>query len=233
MKGYGQFCPVAVAAEIFAERWTPLILRELFAGEQRFNDIRRGVPLISRSLLTQRLRDLEAAGVIASQPVSGGRGREYRLTQAGQEFRAVVDGLGAWGQRWSIEQFDVERLDVGVLMWNVRRGIARERLPERRTVVRFELRGASVRCKAMRTIWLVLERSECDLCLKDPGFDVDLVVWADAQAFARVWMGQLGFAEAVRSGGLRLEGPRELVRAFPGWLKLSHFARVERPAHAG
>jgi DNA-binding HxlR family transcriptional regulator len=233
MKGYGQFCPVAVAAEIFAERWTPLILRELFAGSQRFNDIRRGVPLISRSLLTRRLRELEDAGVVASQPLSGGRGREYRLTKAGEEFREVVDSLGSWGQRWSVEQFDVERLDVGVLMWNIRRGIALERLPEGRTVVRFELRGAAVRYKAMRTVWLVLERSECDLCLRDPGFDVDLVVAADAAALARVWMGQLTFAQALRSGGLRLEGPRALVQAFPGWLRLSHYAHVERPAHAG
>jgi DNA-binding HxlR family transcriptional regulator len=233
MKGYGQFCPVAVAAEIFAERWTPLILRELFAGSQRFSDIRRGVPLISRSLLTQRLRQMEDAGVLTSELVRGGRGREYRLTKAGEEFREVVDGLGAWGQRWSIEQFDIERLDVGVLMWNVRRGIVLERLPEGRTVVRFELRGAAVRYKAMRTVWLVLERSECDLCLKDPGFDVDLVVAADASALARVWMGQLTFAQAVRSGGLRLEGPRALVQAFPSWLRLSHYARVERPAHAG
>jgi DNA-binding HxlR family transcriptional regulator len=224
---------VAVAAEIFAERWTPQILRELFAGSRRFGDIRRGVPLISRSLLTQRLRQLEDAGVLVSQPLSGGRGREYRLTQAGEEFRTVVDGLGAWGQRWSIEQFDIERLDAGVLMWNVRRGVVREKLPAGRTVVRFELRGAAARCRALRTLWLVLERSECDLCLKDPGFDVDLVVAADVQVLARVWMGQLGFAEATRSGGIRLEGPRELVRAFPGWLQLSHYAHVERPAHAG
>jgi DNA-binding HxlR family transcriptional regulator len=233
MKGYGQFCPVAVAAEIFAERWTPLILRELFAGSQRFNDIRRGVPLISRSLLTRRLRELQDAGVLTSEPILGGRGREYRLTKAGEEFREVVDGLGAWGQRWSIEQFDVERLDVGVLMWNVRRGIALERLPEGRTVVRFELRGAVARCKGMRTWWLVLQRSECDLCLKDPGFEVDLVVAADAEAIARVWMGQLSFAQALRSGGIRLDGPRALVQAFPGWLRLSHYAHVERPAHAG
>ena len=145
----------------------------------------------------------------------------------------MVNGLGTWGQRWSIEQFDVERLDVSVLMWNVRRGVALERLPEGRTVVRFELRGAAARCKGMRTWWLVLQRSECDLCLRDPGFDVDLVVAADAAVIARVWMGQLSFAQALRSGGLRLEGPRALVQAFPGWLRLSHYAHVERPAHAG
>jgi DNA-binding HxlR family transcriptional regulator len=233
MKGYGQFCPVAMAAEIFAERWTPLILRELFAGSQRFTEIRRGVPLISRSLLTQRLRELEDSGVIESHPLSGGRGREYRLTKAGEEFREVVEGLGNWGQRWAIGQFDIEKLDMGVLMWNVRRGIVLERLPEGRTVLRFELRGAPPRFRGMRTWWLVLQRPEVDLCLKDPGFDVDLVVEADAAVIARVWMGQLTFAQALRSGGIRMDGPRALTQAFPGWLKLSHYAQVERPAHAG
>ena len=233
MKGYGQFCPVAVAAEIFAERWTPLILRELFSGAHRFNDIRRGVPLISRSLLTQRLRELEDGGVIASRPLAGGRGREYSLTKAGEEFREVVDGLGAWGQRWAIGQFDPQNLDVSVLMWNVRRGIDLDRVPPVRTVVRFDLRGAAARCRAMRSWWVVLQRPEVDLCLKDPGFEIDLVVSADAAALARVWMGQTTFAQALRSGGVRVEGPRALVQAFPGWLRLSHYAHVARPAHAG
>jgi DNA-binding HxlR family transcriptional regulator len=233
MKGYGQFCPVAMACEIFAERWTPLILRELFSGAHRFNDIRRGVPLISRSLLSQRLRELEEGGVISSRPLAAGRGREYSLTKAGEEFREVVDGLGAWGQRWAINQFDPDNLDVGVLMWNVHRRIDVERLPPGRTVVRFDLRGMAAHCKAMRTWWLVLQRPEVDLCLKDPGFDVDLAVSADAGALARVWMGQLAFGQALRSGAVRLEGPRALVQAFPGWLLLSHFAHVERPAHAG
>lgn len=175
MRGYGQFCPVAVAGEIFAERWTPLILRELFSGAHRFNDIRRGVPLISRSLLTLRLRELEDGGVIASRPLAGARGREYSLTRAGEEFREVVNGLGAWGQRWAIGQFDPQNLDVSVLMWNVRRGIDLDRLPAGRTVVRFDLRGVAAHCRAMRTWWVVLQRPEVDLCLKDPGFEVSLV----------------------------------------------------------
>jgi DNA-binding HxlR family transcriptional regulator len=233
MKGYGQFCPVAVAAEIFAERWTPLILRELFAGSHRFNDIRRGVPLISRSLLTQRLRELEDGGVVASRPLAGTRGREYRLTRAGEEFRALVEGLGVWGQRWAIGQFDPDHLDMGVLMWNIRRGLNRDRLPAGRTVVRFEFRGVAAHNRAMRTWWLVLQRSDADLCLKDPGFEVNLVVFAEASALARVWMGQTTFGQALRAGGVRLEGPRALVQAFPGWLRLSHYADVPRPAHAG
>jgi DNA-binding HxlR family transcriptional regulator len=233
MKGYGQFCPVAVACEIVAERWTPLILRELFAGSTRFNEIRCGMPLISRTLLAQRLRQLEEAGVVTSTPLPTGRGREYRLTTAGHALREVVDRLGEWGQHHAASQFAPENLDVSLLMWNMRRRIDVSRLPAPRVVVRFEYRGAPARCRGLRTCWLILERTGADLCVKDPGFGVDLVVHADVGTIARVWAGHLSFAEGVRSGGLRLEGPRALVRAFPGWLLLSHFASVLRPAHAG
>ena len=233
MKGYGQFCPIAVACETFAERWTPLILRELLAGSRRFNEIRQGIPLISRTLLGQRLRELEDAGVVTSAPLSRGRGREYRPTQAAEEFRAVLDRLGEWGQRWATTQFDPDNLDLMMLMWNMRRRIDVRRLPARRVVVRFEFRAYPPRCHGFRTCWLVLERRGTDVCLKDPGFDVDLVVTVDATTMARVWTGALTFAQAVRSGGLRVEGDRALARALPTWLLLSHYAHVERPARAG
>jgi DNA-binding HxlR family transcriptional regulator len=230
MKGYGQFCPIAMACETFAERWTPLILRELLFGARRFNEIRQGMPLISRTLLGQRLRELEDAGVVQSQPLARGRGREYRPTPAAEEFREVLERLGEWGQRWSTTQFDPDNLDLTLLMWNVKRRIAFTKLPDRRIVVRFDFRAFPARCRALRTSWLILERRGSDVCLKDPGHEVDLVVSADAGAMARVWTGAITFAQAVREGGLRLEGPRDLVRAFPTWLLLSHFAQVERPA---
>jgi len=233
MKGYGQFCPVAVASEIFAERWTPLILRELIGGSHRFNDIRQGVPLISRTLLAQRLRELEDAGVVQSQPLPSGRGRQYQLTPAGQELRAVIDGLGQWGQRWGTGQLDPKNLDVGLLMWNVRRRMNVERLPAERVVLRFDFRALPAHYKGMRTMWLVVERPDVDLCLKDPGFDVDVVVSAEAATMVRIWTGHTDFAQAQRSGAVRLEGPRPLVQALPGWLMLSHYAHVERPVHAG
>jgi DNA-binding HxlR family transcriptional regulator len=233
MKGYGQFCPIAMACETFAERWTPLILRELLAGARRFNEIRQGMPLISRTLLAQRLRELEAAGVVLSQPLARGRGREYRPTPAAEELREVLERLGEWGQRWATTQFDPDNLDLTLLMWNVRRRIAFTRLPDRRIVVRFDFRAFPLRCRPLRTSWLILERAGSDVCLKDPGHEVDLVVAADAGAMARVWTGAITFAQAVREGGLRVEGARDLVRAFPTWLLLSHFAHVERPARAG
>jgi DNA-binding HxlR family transcriptional regulator len=233
VKGYGQFCPVAVASEIVAERWTPLILRELLAGARRFNDIRQGIPLISRTLLAQRLRQLEDAGVVETKALPAGRGREYGLTAAGRELRRFVDELGEWGQRHAADQFAPENLDVSLLMWNMRRRVDVTRLPAARVVVRFEYRGVPARCRSMRTCWLVLEGAGADVCITDPGFAVDLVVYADVATMARVWTGHLSVAQAVRAGGLRLEGPRALVRAFPDWLLLSHFAHVPRPASAG
>jgi len=233
MKGYGQFCPVAVASEIFAERWTPLILREMFAGSRRFNQIRQGMPLISRTLLARRLRELEDAGVVQSQPLTGSRGREYRLTRAGEALQEVVDRLGAWGQHFAATQFAPDNLDVGLLMFNIRRRVDVSRLPQPRVVVQFEFRGVPPRCRGMRTCWLVLQRKDVDICIKDPGFPVDLVVHADMATLARVWAGHLTFAQGTRSGGLRIEGSRALVQAFPDWLLLSHYARVLQPAHAG
>jgi DNA-binding HxlR family transcriptional regulator len=140
MSGFGQFCPVAVTCEIFAQRWTPIIVRELLAGSHRFNQLQRGIPRISRALLAQRLRELEGAGIVTSVPLSRGSGREYHLTDAGKEFRAVIEGLGTWGQRWTV-RVDPRNLDAGFLMWNIRRRVALDRLPPGRTVVRFDFRG--------------------------------------------------------------------------------------------
>jgi len=229
MPGYGQFCPVAVACEVFAERWTPLILRELLAGSRRFSELRRGMPLISRALLAQRLRHLEDVGVIESRPLA--RGREYRLSQAGEEFHGVIEGLGAWGQRWIHGRATVQNLDAMLLMWNVRRRLDVDRLPDRRVVVRFNFRGVP-KGRGPATCWLVVSRSEVDVCLTDPGFGVDLVVAADLAGFTRVWLGDVSFEQALRSRTVRLEGTRDLVRAFPRWLLLSHFAGVTRPRSA-
>jgi DNA-binding HxlR family transcriptional regulator len=229
MHGYGQFCPVAVACEVFAERWTPLIVRELFAGSRRFSEIRRGMPLISRALLTQRLRHLEDVGVIESRPV--GRGREYCLSQAGAEFHGIIEGLGNWGQRWVHGRASAENLDASLLLWNMRRRLAVDRLPDRRVVVRFDFRGVPAG-RGPVTAWLVVTRKDIDVCLKDPGYGVDLVVAADLGTFTRVWLGDVSFDQAVRSRRISLEGPRELVRAFPSWLLLSHYAGVVRPRPA-
>jgi DNA-binding HxlR family transcriptional regulator len=232
MKGYGQFCPVAKAAEIFAERWTPLVLRELSCGSRRFSDLRRGVPLMSRTLLAQRLRQLEDAGIVQSAAKAKGRGREYFLTPAGEELRPLIQGLGEWGQRWARSQINAGDLDPGLLMWDIHRRLNVERLPARRVVVLFDFRGVPKAWQAMRTFWLILQGSDVDLCLKEPGFEVDLLVDADLAALTKVWMGDVRLVDAMRSRLVRLEGPTVLVRAFPGWLALSEFAGVERPRAA-
>ncbi len=229
MKRYGQFCPVAKACEIVAERWTPLVLRELLCGSTRFSELQRGVPLMSRTLLAQRLRELEDAGVVASAPRARGRGREYRLTAAGEEIQSVISGLGEWGQRWARRRIDPADLDGELLAWDIHRRLNVDRLPARRVVVRFDLRGVPRHQPGRKTWWLVLTRPDVDLCLKDPGYDVDLTVDADLAALTRVWMGDMPLGDALRAGLIRLDGSRDLVRAFPDWLGLSTFAGVERP----
>jgi DNA-binding HxlR family transcriptional regulator len=227
-EGFGQICPVAMASEVFAQRWTPLILRELLAGSRRFNQLQRGLPLVSRALLARRLRALEAAGVVHAVPLPGERAREYQLTEAGREFGSAIDCLGAWGQRWTV-RVQQRNLDPGFLMWNVRRRIALERLPAGRTVLRFDFGGVPAG-KGPRVFWLLLERGQpADLCVSDPGFEVDLYVRADLAAFAGVWLGDLTYEQALAKGAVGVSGTRALARAFPSWLMLSRFAHVPRP----
>jgi DNA-binding HxlR family transcriptional regulator len=229
MKGYGQFCPVAKAAEVFAERWTPLVLRELVAGSRRFSDLHRGVPLMSRTLLTQRLRQLEDAGIVRSAARANGRGQDYFLTPAGEEFRTLIAGLGEWGQRWARSRVRADELDPGLLMWDIHRRLNVEHLPAHRVVVRFDFRGVPRHWRTVRYFWLILDRPDVDLCFKEPGFEVDLEVDADLATLTKVWMGDVRLVAAMRAGQVSLQGPRALVRAFPSWLALSEFAGVARP----
>jgi len=217
---YGQFCPVSVASEIFAERWTPLVLRELILGSTRFNDIHRGVPRMSRALLARRLRELERVGVVKRN----GDG-DYRLTPCGEEFQDIIVGLGKWGQRWT-SRVDRDKLDSVLLMWDMRRRIAQDRLPEERVTVQFDYRGVPPRQR--RSFWLVLQRNDVDVCTKDPGFEVQLFIDAELAAFTRFWLGDLTFAQAQLNGSIRLSGERRWARAFPSWLLLSSLADVPR-----
>ena len=188
---------------------------------------------MSRTLLAERLEQLESAGIVRSIARPRGRGRECHLTEAGEELRPIIECLGEWGQRWARAQLDRGDMDPGLLMWDIHRGVNLEALPPRRVVVRFDFRGVPATMRCPRTWWLVLDRPEVDLCLKEPGFPDDLVVSADVQALIRVWMGDVQLTETVRAGLIRLDGPRSLVHAFPSWLTLSAFAGVERVGAAG
>jgi DNA-binding HxlR family transcriptional regulator len=223
MSGYGQFCPVALAAEVFAERWTPLILRELLCGSHHFSELTQGLPRISHGLLAQRLRQLERDGIVERRPTARGRGWLYYLTPAGEEFTQVVERLGEWGQRWAVDSLDPENLDPALLMWAMHRDIKRDALPAERVVVRFDFRGVKDR------FWLILTRPEVDVCLKDPGIEVDLLVSADLMAMTKVYLGRLGVAEVIDQGLVELDGPPRLVRAFPSWVGVGGFAKYGRP----
>jgi DNA-binding HxlR family transcriptional regulator len=228
MTRYGQFCPVAQALEVVGERWTLLIVRELLCGNYRFSEMLHGVPLMSRSLLSQRLKALEEAGLIERQ-VRSGRNVEYRLTEAGRELEPVVRGLGSWGQRWARRKFEKQDLDPVLLMWDLRRNLDRERLPRDSTVVMFWFRD--VAAKRSR-YWLRIEPSEVELCLTNPGFEVQLTVETTVRTMVDVWLGDRPIESAVREGAISLTGASRLVREFPRWLKLSPFASVELPAAA-
>ena len=224
MKKYGQFCPVAKAAELLTERWTLLILRELSMGGSRFNDIRRGVPLISPSVLAQRLRTLVQSGVVECARSEQGRSLEYKLTLAGGELEAIIEAVGVWGQRWVRNRMHEDDLDASLLMWDIRRSINTAALPDRRTVIYFEFPDAK---KGMKRWWLVVEDDEVDLCLEDPGHDIDLAVFTDLHCLTQIWMGDVSLAVARSSGKVRLEGQGRLKQTMAGWLAFSSFAAVK------
>ena len=219
MSAYGQFCPVALGAEIFAERWTPLILRELMAGARRFSQIQRGVPRISRNLLAQRLVSLQHAGIIDRRAPAIGRTYEYHLTEAGRELGRVVDALGIWGYRWAAKDISQEHLDPDFLMWALRRMVRVDALPDDRVVIHF-----SFRRDPKHRYWLVLKRPDVDLCLIDPGFDVDLELSAELEAMARVCLGHLPLVQAVKSGRVEVSGAAHHRRALYQWLGVTRFA---------
>jgi DNA-binding HxlR family transcriptional regulator len=212
MTGYGQFCPVAKTSELLSERWMPLILRELMCGSQRFGEIRNGIPTISTALLSKRLRQLEAAGVVEKTPT--GRGADYVLTEAGAELYPIIEAMGVWGQRWARSTYGPDELDPGLLMWDVRRMLQPAGLADGgRTVVEFTFRKAPA---GKTRFWLVVDDS-IDLCLVDPGHEVHLWVKADLKALTEVWMGDRTMRQALDDASIELVGPRPLVRRFPDW----------------
>jgi DNA-binding HxlR family transcriptional regulator len=226
MAEYRQYCPVARASEILADRWTPLIVRELLAGSRHFNAIERGLPGISRSLLVSRLRHLEDCGVVERHHRDRPNRVEYSLTDAGRDLKPVIEGLGAWGVRWAFGEPRPEELDPILLVWKMHQRVDRSRLPPGRTVLEFEFTG-----KRGRRLWLVLTPHEVSMCLKPPGFDSDLIVRADLAYFYHVWLGSIDYAAATRCGAVRVEGPPALVSELPRWFSwsvMAPYVRAER-----
>ena len=220
MTDYGQFCTVARGAEIFGERWTPLVVRELLCGSTHFNDIRRGVPRMSATLLAQRLRKLEEVGVV--RRVLGEDGWEYRLTPAGEELRPIVLAIGHWGARWIGSRLRRDQLDAGFLMWDIRRFAQIDQFPrDRRVVIHFHFRDAGPR---ERRWWLVVEKGEADLCRDDPGHELTLVVESTVRALTEIWTGDSNAKTELTAGRLRVDGAERDARDLWRWLGRSMFA---------
>lgn len=222
---YGQFCPVAMAAEIVCSRWTALVIRELLCGSTRFNDLRRGLPLISPTLLSKRLKELEEAGVVVAVPTVQPGIFDYKLTEAGEDLRSIVMSLGIWGQRWVESSLSLKNLDPSLLMWDMRRNIAPSSLPDRRCTVQFVYPELSA---GRSTWWLVIDGSDVDLCSVDPGYDIDLYVSSTLRSMTAVWMGHATLKAEIDAGNIALTGDKTMMRSIHGWLGLSVFAKEKR-----
>src|SRR5215469_6930238 len=220
---YHQFCPVAKAMELLDERWTMLIVRELVTGSQHFNDLRRGVPRMSPTLLSKRLHQLVRAGIVERQEDSSQV--RYVLTEAGHELQPVVEALGAWGVRWIGELGD-EDLDPKLLLWDMHRNIDHDAVPAERMVLQFTFPDVPPKT---RNWWLVITAGQADVCDADPGYPVAVTVTASLRTMSQIWRGDLSWSEALRSSAIQINGPQALRQAMPGWFTLSAFAVVPRP----
>ena len=221
MKGYRQYCPIARGAEIFAERWTPIIVRNLSVGCQTFTEIEKGAPGISRTLLAQRLRQLERFGVVERIAARNGRGPRYVLTESGEELSGVCVTLGEWGARWL--DLAPEHLDPSMALWSwCQAYVNTESLPDERVVVRFDFLQ-----RPKRTMWVLFENGSAEVCRKNPGFQEDLVVTAEPEAFIKWHLGRVSWQQALREGAVSVEGRRDLARALPTWNLRSRFQTIK------
>ncbi|HEX7839517.1 MAG TPA: helix-turn-helix domain-containing protein [Kofleriaceae bacterium] len=225
MKSYGQFCSIARALDLLGERWTLLIVRELFCGSTRFNDLRRGIPRISRTMLAARLRTLLDAGVVTRDPSDGA---SYALTKAGHELAVAIRELGTWGQRWLPRSLPSSELDADLLLWDIRRRIRSDQLPVTPVVVRVELSDKRPRGGDR---FLLLRRNEVSLCAHNPGFPEELHLLAPLKTLTAWWRGDISLAQA-RAAGMAITGRREWLRAFPTWFERYLFADVAPAARS-
>lgn len=209
MEGYRDYCPLSRAAEIFATRWTPIIVRNLLLGCETFSELREGAPGISRTLLTQRLRLLEHHGIVERRGGEAGRST-YALTQAGWELAPVCAALGSWGEQWI--QLSPEHFDATKVMWGLSKDITPDTLPDDRTVVRFD-----VTTPARESYWLLLDAPNVEVCDRPPTDHDDVIVRADVEALVRWHLGEISLGDAMAAGGMAVDGPLDLERMVAGW----------------
>jgi DNA-binding HxlR family transcriptional regulator/putative sterol carrier protein len=222
MHGYSTYCPIAKAAEILTERWTLLLVRDLLLGARHFNDFRRSIPLITSAMLSKRLKTLEEVGIIKRE-VSHSAGRvEYRLTESGRELKPFVEAAGAWGQRWARSKLPHGELHPSTLMWDIHRFLKTEHLPASRTAINVEFTDL----RTMRQWWLIVQAGEVDVCIDDPGYEVDVWISCTLLTLTQVFMGDLSVANAQMSGRLKLNGSRQLIKDMSRWFGLMPFSNV-------
>jgi DNA-binding HxlR family transcriptional regulator len=224
MSGYGQFCPVAKAAEVIGERWTVLVLRELFLGTTRFNDFQRAISRMSPTLLAKRLRHLEECGIVIRKKLSGRKGFEYRLTAAGKELGPLIEVLAVWGMRWARGQLTDDELDVEFLMRELQRRLQTEHLPDGETVICLIFNELAKH----KTWWLLVDGDVVDLCNDNPGKDVDIYISSRVRTIVEVWEGDLDMRTALRNGSIKANGSRHLIRTMPDWFGVCLYKEVRR-----
>ncbi len=223
-RGYGQYCPLALATELLCRRWTILVMSRLVDGCVRFNEIHRGLPQMSPTLLSQRLKELEEAGLVESHTSQGRKGRDYLPTPAGRDLVPIVDQMAVWGQQWARDN-TLDDLDPSFLAWSMHTRMDTASMPTGRTVLEFEFTGTP---DEFRRFWLVCDDGKIEMCLKDPGFEVDVAVKSDLRRFVEAWRGFRDLKKEIRSGKIQVFGPANLVRQLPSWLLLSGLAPHER-----
>jgi len=223
MAEYGQFCPVAKASDIIGERWTVLILRELFLGTRRYNEFLRGLSRISPTLLSKRLKNLEKNGLIVRKSPPGQKSHEYYLTECGRELEPLIEHLAVWGMRWARGQLDDSELDVEFLMRDLQRRLQTDCLPDGETVLRFTFSEL----ETFRNWWMVVSGGEVDLCTENPGKDVDLYINSSVRDMVKVWRGDLGLKKALRENLIRTHGNTQLARSMPKWLGICLYADIK------
>lgn len=223
---YPRFCPVAMAASLLEPRWTMLMLCEMWSGSTRFNEIQRGVPGMSPGLLSKRLKDLEANGLVTRYSDSTGGHSEYVTTPLADELEPLIRGLGEWAHRNIDCEVSLQDLDARLLMWNIRSKIDLLQLPKQKSVIQFILKDPP---NETANYWLVAKPGEeVDLCYADPKFDVDLFVVCELRALTSAWMGHSTFEEEIRNDRISLMGHDLMSRTLTKWLARSSFAEVPK-----
>lgn len=221
MRTYGQYCPVARTSELFAERWTPIIIRNLLAGCRTFGDLLDGAPGISKALLAQRLELLEGCGILMKEAKASGRGHRYTLTEKGRELKAVTDAMGSWGARWL--ELDQHHVDAAYVLWATCKLVDLDKVPRKGLVARIDLDD-----RPKERFWMVIRRPQAEICSTYPGRSEDIVIRTDSETLARWHLRHITYRQATRSGRMLIEGSRASLKVFLDCIRPSPFTDIKR-----